>query len=503
MKQAVRNQLGKHLASVGLTVIIALSAPLATPFGQADAQSLSEVSVADLSEKLLDSVVNISISENDARSADNEARPIPKVPEGQPFEDLFKDFFDGDESTQPRHISSLGSGFIIDPSGIIVTNNHVIDGADSIEVTLTDGTSLDAKLLGVDSKTDLAVLKVEPDEPLTAVKFGDSRKVRIGEWVLAIGNPFGLGGSVTLGIVSARGRTLDGPYDNFIQTDAAINKGNSGGPLFNMAGEVVGINTAILSPSGGSIGIGFSVPSELAENIIGQLVEYGHTRRGWLGIRVLEVSDALARSLGDDDPAGIAVGSIIEGGPMDGGPLQEGDIILRYGGDPVKTPRDLPRLVAESVIDEPVEVDIIRDGERMTVEVTPELLEEPDAAEVASDLGEDAPSMLVPGTPDDADVPVSLYGMTLSQLDDNGRAVYEIDGDVNGVLITDVDDDSPAAREGLQPGMVIAEIGQEAVETPQEAHSRLVGLTADGRRSVSMMVISPSGDIDIISLQLE
>ncbi len=487
----------RHIAGAGLLAAAAML-PVPATVGPAKAQTLSDVSVADIAEDLLPSVVNISISEGGGPSGDT--RPMPDVPEGQPFEDLFKDFFEGEEGPRSRQYSSLGSGFIIDPSGIIVTNNHVIDNADTIEVTLSDGTSLDATLLGVDDKTDLAVLKVEPDEPLPAVKFGDSRKVRIGEWVLAIGNPFGLGGSVTLGIVSARGRELDGPYDNFIQTDAAINKGNSGGPLFNMDGEVIGINTAILSPSGGSIGIGFSVPSELAENIIDQLIEYGRTRRGWIGIRVLEVSDAVAASLGADDPAGVAVGSIIEGGPSDGGPLKEGDIILTFDGQPVDSPRDLPRFVAEGRIGEPMDVEIIRDGERMTVQVTPQLLEEPEESE-ATLVPDDEPSSgddaVMPG------LPVSLYGMTLAELDGNGRALYQIDGDVEGVLITEVEEGSAAANEGLMPGMVIAEVGQDAVTTPQEVRSRIVELISEGRRSVSIMVAEPDGTLVIKSLVLE
>ncbi|WP_183485055.1 Do family serine endopeptidase [Martelella radicis] len=497
LNSPVRRSIARHVVGAGLLAAISVL-PLAAHVRPAFAQTLSDVSVADIAEGLLPSVVNISISEEGGPSG--ETRPLPDVPEGQPFEDLFEDFFQGEQGPRSRQYSSLGSGFIIDPSGIIVTNNHVIDNADTIEVTLADGTTLDATLLGVDDKTDLAVLKVESDEPLPAVKFGDSRRVRIGEWVLAIGNPFGLGGSVTLGIVSARGRELDGPYDNFIQTDAAINKGNSGGPLFNMDGEVIGINTAILSPSGGSIGIGFSVPSELAENVIDQLVEFGRTRRGWIGIRVLEVSDALAASLGADDPAGVAVGSIIEGGPSDGGPLQEGDIILTFDGQPIDNPRDLPRFVAEGRIGEPVDVEIIREGERMTVQVTPELLEEPEEVEEA--LAETEEPM------DDGDavtpgLPVSVYGMTLAELDDNGRALYQIDGDVEGVLITEVEEGSAAADEGLMPGMVIAEVGQDAVTTPQEVRSRIVELISEGRRSVSIMVAEPDGALSIKSLVLE
>ncbi|AJY46698.1 Do family serine endopeptidase [Martelella endophytica] len=504
MSKAVDFPLVSRAAGFGLIAALALATPLSGPVNRAEAVNLADVSVADMAEKLLPSVVNISISQDDGSGDDT--RPVPKVPEGQPFEDLFDDFFNGGPGGRPHPVSALGSGFIVDPDGIIVTNNHVIEDADTIEVTLSDGTSLDATLLGVDDQTDLAVLKVNPDKPLPAVKFGDSRKVRIGEWVVAIGNPFGLGGSVTLGIVSARGRTLDGPYDNFIQTDAAINKGNSGGPLFNMEGEVIGINTAILSPSGGSIGIGFSVPSELAENVIDQLIEYGRTRRGWLGIRVLEVSDELAASLGDDDPAGVAIGSIIEGGPSDGGPFEEGDIILRFDGHPIESPRDLPRFVAESRIGEPAEVEILRDGMRMTVEATPELLDEP--AVVSGDAETIAPPELATpdngaDMPDTADIPVRLYGMTLGQLDDNGRALYQIGADVEGVLITEVEEGSAAAEEGLLPGMVIAEVAQDAVATPQDVRSRIVRLISDGRRSVSLMVASPNGDLKVVSLVLE
>ncbi|QQM32644.1 Do family serine endopeptidase [Martelella lutilitoris] len=487
--------MARNIAGAGL-LAVAVMLPVSMPMMPVRAQTLSDVSVADIAEGLLPSVVNISISEEGGPTG--ETRPLPDVPEGQPFEDLFEDFFEGEEGQRSRQFSSLGSGFIIDPTGIIVTNNHVIENADTIEVTFSDGATLDAELLGVDDKTDLAVLKVNPDRPLPAVKFGDSRKVRIGEWVMAIGNPFGLGGSVTLGIVSARGRELDGPYDNFIQTDAAINKGNSGGPLFNMDGEVIGINTAILSPSGGSIGIGFSVPSELAENIIDQLIEFGRTRRGWIGIRVLEVSDALAASLGTEDPAGVAVGSIIEGGPSDGGPLREGDIILSFDGQPIDSPRDLPRFVAEGRVGDPVDVEIVRDGERMTVQVTPELLEEPEAVNEAL---VDRPT--ADGDADTPGLPVSLYGMTLAELDDNGRALYQIDGGIEGVLITEVEEGSAAADEGLMPGMVIAEVGQDAVTTPQEVRSRIVELISEGRRSVSIMVAEPDGTLVIKSLVLE
>ncbi len=269
-------------------------------------------------------MVNISSSQKLEARADR-GPEIPGFPPGSPFEQFFRDFLDRNRPGQgasgrrrpaPRRAPagagrphgpapaaaarvSLGSGFIIDPAGYIVTNNHVIDGADEISVTLTDNTTLKAKLVGKDERVDLALLKVDTDHPLKAVQFGDSDSARVGDWVLAIGNPFGLGGSVTAGIVSARGRDIrQGPYDDFIQTDAAINRGNSGGPLFNMDGQVIGINTAIYSPSGGSVGIGFSVPSNLAKSVVMQLREYGHARRGWLGVRIQQVTPDIAESLG-------------------------------------------------------------------------------------------------------------------------------------------------------------------------------------------------------------
>ena len=257
-------------------------------------------SFADLAEKLSPAVVNISTSQTVNRP-DRGNRP--QLPEGSPFEDLFKDFFDGQNQQGPRTVSSLGSGFVIDPDGIVVTNNHVIEGADEIVVNFVDGSSLPAELLGTDPKTDIAILKVTPPSPLDFVSFGDSTIARVGDWVLAIGNPFGLGGSVSAGIISARNRDISsGPYDDFIQTDAAINRGNSGGPLFNMDGEVIGVNTAIISPSGGSIGIGFSVPSALVKTVVNQLREFGRTRRGWLGVRIQSVTDELAEGLGLDEP---------------------------------------------------------------------------------------------------------------------------------------------------------------------------------------------------------
>jgi len=283
---------------VALALATALvAAPSITMPSASYVHAQGPASVADLAEGLMSAVVNISTSQKVADRGNRRNLPVPKVPEGSPFQEFFDDLFPRGEGgnnnggSSPKTRSSLGSGFVLDASGIIITNNHVIADADEITVNFSDGSKLDAELVGTDPKTDIAVLRVKPDTPLTAVSFGNSEKARIGDWVMAIGNPFGLGGTVTLGIVSAVGRDISsGPYDNFIQTDASINRGNSGGPLFNMNGEVVGINTAIISPSGGSIGIGFSIPANLATKVVDQLVEFGETRRGWLGVQIQRCS---------------------------------------------------------------------------------------------------------------------------------------------------------------------------------------------------------------------
>ncbi len=470
-------------------------APLSAPQGPE--------SVADLAERLLGAVVNISTSQN--VKADDDA-PAPQVPEGSPFQDFFDEFFKGQEGeggNGPRTVNSLGSGFVIDPTGFIVTNNHVIEGADDIEANFADGSKLKAKLVGVDSKTDLALLKVEPEKPLVAVPFGDSRQMRIGDWVMAIGNPFGLGGSVTVGIISARGRNINaGPYDNFIQTDAAINRGNSGGPLFNMKGEVIGINTAIISPSGGSIGIGFSVPTELAQNVIGQLREFGETRRGWLGVRIQPVTDEIAESLGMADAKGALVAGVIKGGPVDNGVLKTGDVIIRFDGKDVVEMRDLPRAVAESPVGKAVDVVVIRDDKEVTVKVTLGRLEDGEKLAEASatpDAGTD--DKAAPGQPKPA-APVVL-GMTLGALDEANRKTFSIADAVKGVVITAVDGASVAAERRIQPGDVIVEIGQEAVATPDDVSKRIGELKSQDRRNALLMLADKTGALRFVTVRIE
>ncbi len=307
-------------------------------------------SFADLAERLSPAVVNISTS----MVVKDGSRPaLPRFPEGSPFEDFFKEFEDRGQS---RRTQSLGSGFIIDSSGIVVTNNHVIENADKISVILANDEVFEAELIGRDQKTDIAVLKIDPGNTrLSAVSFGDSDKLRVGDWVIAIGNPFGLGGTVTAGIVSARGRDIgSGPYDDFIQTDASINRGNSGGPLFNLDGDVIGINTAIFSQSGGSVGIGFAISANLATQVVQQLQDFGRTRRGWLGVFIQEVTEDIAESLGLKTANGALVASVTENGPADKAGLQAGDVILKFDGQAVEKSRDLPRIVAETAVEKPL-----------------------------------------------------------------------------------------------------------------------------------------------------
>jgi serine protease Do len=498
------------------------------------AMNAGPASVADLAQGLLDAVVNISTSQK-VKDEGNVASP--KVPDGSPFQEFFNDFFKDKNNQNSNHkVSSLGSGFVIDPKGYIVTNNHVIEGADDIEVIFPNGNKLKAKLIGTDTKTDLSVLKVEPKTPLTAVHFGDSATMRIGDWVMAIGNPFGLGGSVTVGIVSARGRNINaGPYDNFIQTDAAINKGNSGGPLFNMRGEVIGINTAIISPSGGSIGIGFSVPSEIAIGVVKQLMDFGETRRGWLGVRIQPVTDDVAESLGLASAKGALVAGIIKGGPVDNGSIKAGDVILNFDGKAVNEMRDLSRVVAESLVGKEVDVIVLRDGKQQTVKVTLGRLE--DAKQAAAATGNAAPGLapddnnkdgskggndgvINPDQGDDGDdgsdddqgdqspapgpeATQDVLGLKLATLNAENRKSFGIADSVDGVVIMTVAPGSAAADKGLKPGDVVVEVAQEFMQSPSAISAKVSSLKKEGRRNAQMMIASPNGDLRFIAVPLD
>lgn len=461
------------------------------------AQAQGPVSVADLAEKLGDAVVNISTAQTVKAKR---TVPLPEVPEGSPFQEFFEEFFNQQnrEDDRPRRVQSLGSGFVIDgEKGIIITNNHVIEGADEITANFNDGSKLKAELIGTDEKTDLAVLKVTPEKPLTSVSFGDSDKIRVGDWVMAIGNPFGLGGTVTVGIVSARNRDINaGPYDNFIQTDAAINRGNSGGPLFDMDGNVIGINTAIISPSGGSIGIGFAIPSKTATRVIAQLQEFGETRRGWLGVRIQEVTDDIAESLGMASASGALVAGVNEDGPAAEAKIEPGDVILEFDGRKVATMRELPRMVAETAIGTAVDVVVLRKGEKVTLKVTLGKLEE------ASEEGTDSKES---GQTEDQAAPeeTEILGMVLSELDDAARKEFAIEDDVTGVVVRKVNPGSSAEDKRVQAGDVIKEVAQEPVSTPDDVKAQVEKLKKDGRRSALLLLSNQSGELRFVPVRIE
>jgi serine protease Do len=451
-------------------------------------------SVADVAEGLLDAVVNISTSQK------VEARrqvPLPKAPEGSPFEDFFDDFFNrqAPRENEPRRVQSLGSGFVVDASGIIVTNNHVIEGADEITANFPDGTKLTAELVGSDKKTDLAVLRVKPTKPLKAVPFGDSNKIRVGDWVMAIGNPFGLGGTVTLGIISARNRNINaGPYDDFIQTDAAINRGNSGGPLFDMDGEVIGINTAIISPTGGSIGIGFAIPSNIAMQVIDQLRNYGETRRGWLGVRIQEVTDDLAEGLGLDKAKGALVAGVTEKGPAAVAGVQPGDVIVTFDGKEVAKMSDLPRMVADTAIGKDVEVGIVRKGKPETLKVKLGRLEE--SEEAAAEQGPE-------GGAKPESVITSVVGMKLSAITPELKDKFKLADTVKGVVVAEVEANSPAGEKRVQPGDVIVEVAQEAVDTPEKVSARIEALKKEGRKTALLLLSNPTGELRFVAVRID
>ena len=378
----------------------------------------------------------------------------------------------------------------------MVTNNHVISDADEVTVILNNGTRLKAEIIGRDTKIDLALLRVKPDKPLTAVKFGDSDKLRLGEWVIAIGNPFSLGGTVTAGIVSARGRDINsGPYDNYIQTDAAINRGNSGGPLFNLDGEVIGINTAIISPSGGSIGIGFAVPSKTASPVLDQLKNFGETRRGWLGVRIQQVTDDIAESLNIKPARGALVAGIDEKGPAKPAGIEAGDVIVKFDGKDIKEMRDLPRVVADTPVGKDVEVVVVRKGKEEKKIVKLGRLED----------GEKQAALTPPKKDTDQQektVVQKTLGLELANMSDTLRQRYKIKNSVNGVVITGVDNNSNAAEKRLSAGDTIVEIAQEPVATAAEVQKRIDQLKKDGRKSALLLVANVDGDVRFVALAL-
>jgi serine protease Do len=452
---------------------------------------------ADLAEKVTPAVVNISATQ----VVEDKKVDMPKLPPGSQLDDMFEEFLkrhrqqNGDG--RPHRSSSLGSGFVIDAGGIVVTNNHVIDGANEIEVIFTDGTKLKAELIGRDAKVDVAVLRVKPAKPLAAVKFADSDKSRVGDWVMAVGNPFALGGTVTAGIISATRRNIDsGPYDNYIQTDAAINKGNSGGPLFDLDGEVIGINTAILSPSGGSIGIGFATPANTAGPVIEQLIKFGETRRGWLGVRIQNVDESIAESLGIGKARGALVSGIDEKGPSAGAGFKPGDVIVSFDGKPVANARELPKIVAQTPVGKEVDVVVIRDGKEQIRKVTLGRLEDGEAK-----APKDKPALAEkPAAPTPK---IHVFGLDLTPLDDAARQKFQIKESVKtGVAIVKVDPDSPAAEQHIAAGEVIIEFNRQPVGSPEEVEKQAKALKSEGKKTALLLVANAQGQARFVALSL-
>jgi len=445
-------------------------------------------SFADLAEKVSPAVVDITTSSIIAASTEGG----PMVPPGSPFENFFNDFMDknGKGNDEPQRSEALGSGFVISADGYIVTNNHVIEGADDIEIDFFGGEHMKAKLVGTDLKTDIALLKVESDKPLPFVGFGDSDKMRVGDWVMAMGNPLGQGFSVSAGIVSARGRELSGTYDDFIQTDAAINKGNSGGPLFNMDGEVVGVNTAILSPTGGSIGIGFSMGSNVVSKVVAQLKEFGETRRGWLGVRIQDVTQDVADAMGLADATGALITDVPDGPAKDSGMLA-GDVILTFNGKAIANSHDLTRTVADSPIGEQVPVVVLRDGKETTLQVKLGRREEAEAVPAAE-------KSTSPAAPKETEI----LGLTVIPMDEAVAKSLNLPADSTGLAVTHVDAASDAYTKGVAPGDVIVEAGQQSITSISDLQDRVAEAKDAGRKSI-LLLIRREGDPRFVALPIE
>ncbi|MCG8693002.1 MAG: DegQ family serine endoprotease [Minwuiales bacterium] len=478
---------------------VALAAMVATA-AVAQARPMP-VGFADLVDEVAPSVVNVSVTveRNTAVSSETERQFGQNSPfDGTPFEEFFKRYFNGHDRQgrqatpqQPqRPASGVGSGFIIDPDGYVVTNNHVVGRASEIEVTLNDGETFDATLVGRDQRTDLALLKIEADEPLPYVEFGDSDKARVGDWVLAVGNPFGLGGTVTAGIISADGRDLrDATLVDFLQIDAPINRGNSGGPSFNKDGEVIGVNTAIYSPTGGSIGIGFAIPSNLAEKVVDQLRETGKVARGWIGVRIQPVTDDIARSLNLDKAQGALVASVEAESPAEKAGFKSGDVVLEWDGEKVEDMRDLPRLVADTAAGDKTEIKVWRDGKAKSLSVTPG----------------DAPirpKLAAAEQPPKANVEqLGKTGVAVANLTDETRQRFDIPNDVSGVVIAQVDEASAAAESGLRVGDVVSSIALDPVEDAKQAANRFDTVTA-GKQPVVLLKVLREGASQFIVLRV-
>ncbi|MAN99560.1 MAG: serine protease [Roseovarius sp.] len=476
--------------STGLRALWVIALMVGLLIAQAMAAAARPDSFADLADKISPAVVNITTSTVVERGTG----PAPIVPEGSPFEDFFEQFRDRlGEGDRPQRSSALGSGFVISEDGFVVTNNHVIESADEILIEFFSGETLPAEVIGTDPKTDIALLKVTADKPLPFVSFGDSDTARVGDWVLAMGNPLGQGFSLSAGIVSARNRALSGTYDDYIQTDAAINRGNSGGPLFNLDGQVVGVNTAILSPTGGSIGIGFSMASNVVKRVVDQLQEYGETRRGWLGVRIQDVTADVAEAMGLEKAAGALVTDVPEGPAAEAGMLA-GDVIMSFDGQDVSDTRSLVRTVGNTEVGKTVRVVVFREGKTTTLKITLGRREEAEGAIPVAQPGEDA-------TPE-APVEKTMLGLTLTPLSDELRSQLELDNNATGLVVVNIDELSEAYEKGLRMGDVITEAGQQKVATIADLDDRIAEAKEAGRKSLLMLVRS-GGDPRFVALSLE
>lgn len=439
---------------------------------------VNQAGFSALATKVKPAVVNIATSEmSRPRGPDD----MPDLPPGFQVPDMFRHFF-GHRGSTPEH--ALGSGFIIDPAGYVVTNNHVVDGAHKITVTLDDGSSHPAKIIGRDSKTDLALLRIEAGKPLPYLAFGDSDKEQVGDWVVAVGNPFGLGGTVTAGIVSAHGRNInEGPYDDFLQIDAPINPGNSGGPLFNQSGQVIGIDTAIYSPNGGSVGIGFAIPSNLAARVVAQLREHGSVERGWLGVQMQSMTPALAKAVGLPKDEGVLVNQVLPDSPAEKAKLRQGDVITAFDGARIKSPRELALAVAQVPAGKTAKIDLLRDGHAETVTVS---------------IGSQAKAEVEAGN---ADHDGGSVGMALTSLSNDEREELGLGPSIKGVVVAQVAEGSPADDSGIQPGDVIVRIGDTPVTTPGQAIARIRQAQQSKREAVPLLV-TRGGTTYYIALQL-
>jgi serine protease Do len=446
-------------------------------------------SFSGLAERLSPAVVNIATQSAD--KARDGALDLT-APPGSPLENILRSFRGGNKET-PQRVQSLGSGFIIDAAGIIVTNNHVIADAVEITVGLSDGSRLAAEVIGRDPKTDIALLRIKPRRPLIAVGFGDSDTAKVGDWVLAIGNPFGLGGSVTAGIISARNRELAAElYDDFIQTDAAINRGNSGGPLFDMDGRVIGLNAAIISPTGGSIGIGFAIPSNTVAKVVAQLREYGSTRRGWIGVNVQGLTDDIAEGLLASASRGALVQGVSGGGPAAQGGLRRGDIVVKFDGKDVADDRVMQRFVIETQVGRVVPVSVLRRGKPVVLNVKVASREAHDHAQVAQAA---RPPAAMPRPQ-----PSSL-GLKLSALTPEMRVRYRVPMALDGLLVVAVDRGTSASDNDIRPGDIIIEVGQEPVKTAQDLNAKIAG-AKKAQRKVVLLTLSRAGELSFRALKL-